>query len=326
MGFRNQCLQLSMKNYRLMREYREIYHYHHGDILNQCVDKYKNGQMYYSENDIDNDLKSYVQYVLQNDNINKMESYEWIQESINRIHHYIQMCYYLSFIGPSDVLEMKLNLIYVNLATESILNKRNRKLEKIINQISDDYKLELYTIWSNTDKHYSNKILTQVPCKWIMYEYRKIFRYLYCTKYFNHIYTSFDKDYTEFEHIVFELCQTLGYLFRENSDTHYLSHSSINFFVSMSDLWIILLDNFVTINLITYFTIEGSLIIPGLLLFLFYFFSHTVVREIINMIKKIDNKMNDPQDLEHVDSIIETVFNEMKVMLFDGKTKIKSIH
>src|SRR6185503_2773941 len=113
------------------------------------------------------DFQKYVSYILKNDATERMESYEWIRNSIDRINKYIRLCYYLSFINSNDNLEIRQNNIYVNINTESI-----------INNIPLEYKYELMNVADNIDKNASNKLLVIVPCKWIIYEYRNIFRYL----------------------------------------------------------------------------------------------------------------------------------------------------
>lgn len=316
--FGRQCMNLAMKNYRLLKEYREIYHFHHGDLLEQCSEKYKDGQLNVCKND--NDIAKYVRYVLENDTCNKMEGYEWIHSIINKVYYYIQLCYYLSFIGPDDELELKQNTIYINIETDSIMNKKNRKLEKFINQLPIEYKYELMNAWTYTDRHNSERILTMIPCKWIMYEYRNLFRYLLCAKYFKHIYSAFDKDNTEIENIIFDICDSIKEIFK--TSTKIFPVPFINLFNVLANLFIIVLDNLVALSIVVsiheswIFSVGSSLLMYGIIL--------SVINGFIGTINDI-NMTLDPwiglQDIQILDSEFETVFNEMKTITFDGKTK-----
>ncbi len=316
--FGRQCTKLAMINYRLLKEYREVYHFHHEDLLEQCTEKYKDGQLNICKND--EDIIKYVKYVLNNDSCNKMEGYEWINSIVGKVYHYVQLCYYLSFIGPNDELELKQNSIYINIETDSIMNRKNRKLEKIINQIPLEYKYELMNAWSHTDKYNSERILTIVPCKWIMYEYRNLFRHLLCAKYFKQIYSAFDKDNAEIEQTIFNICQSIKEIFK--TSTKVLPIPFINLFNIVANLFLLVLDNFVAISIVVsfhdsyVFSIGSSLIMYGIILSVFNGF--------IGAINDINMGL-DPwiglQDIETLDCEFETVFNEMKTLTFDGKTK-----
>lgn len=315
--FSNLCIHLSMKNYRLLREYREIYQYHCKELFNKCHENIHDIKYDMKNN---KDVQAYVDYVLQSDTTDKMESNESIRANINKINQYISLCYYLSFISSCDELEMRQNNIYINIKTESIMNKRNRKLESIINCIPYNYKVELLHAWTNTDKTQSEKILTIIPCKWIMYEYRNIFRYLHCTKYFKNIYSSFEKDYTEIENIVFDICSTLQYIFRkETMNVNYLPKSFINLFNMLSNMFIFIVDNYIAINIIYCSMIFGSFIISVI----FSFICHVIVICLINNIIDVIRESRDPlkkcSDIDNIDNKIEAIFSEMKVILTDCK-------
>lgn len=320
--FWNLCVQLSIKNYRLMREYREVYHHHYGDITMRCSDKFDSGtnkdkNSRCSEQEAE--LKKYVDYVMKNDATERMESYDWIRIAVERINQYIKLSYYLSFIAPEDCLELRQENIYVNVGTQSVMNKRNRKLESIINEIPMDYKHELINAWTHLDKKQSDKMLIIVPCKWIMYEYRNMFRYLYCAKYFKNIYSSFDKDYAEIESTVFELCSVLQDIFRR--DTIYLPASFLSMFNMLTDTLLIILDNFLAINIVYCFFTSGAVFIPLIMSCTTHVIVYCVILAISKSLDEIKNPLRECADLENIDHKIETIFNEMKVILFDGKIK-----
>lgn len=304
--FWNLCTQLAIKNYRLMREYREVYQHHYNDIIARCFDK-------------DAETKKYVEYVMKNDATEKMENYDWIRITIEHVNQYIKLCYYLAFVQSNDCLELRQDNIYVNIKTESVLNKRNRKLEILMNEIPIEYKHELVTSWNNIDKTQSDKMLILIPCKWIMYEYRNMFRYLHCAKYFKNIYGSFDKDYTEIESIVYEMCSVLQDVFRR--DTIYVPHAFLSLFCMLSDTLLIVLDNFIAINIISCFVSTGSLFVPVIISCVMHSILYCIIISISKSIDEIKKPLIHCTDLENIDKKIETIFNEMKVLLFDGKIK-----
>jgi hypothetical protein len=313
-NFSRNCTQLSMKNYRLLKEYRDIYHFHHEDMRTQCTEKYLDGQLNVCKND--DDLTVYVNYVLQNDHHNKMESHQWIESIIGRVYHYIQLCYYLSFIGPCDELELKQNTIYLNINTDSIMNKRNRKLEKVINQIPMEYKYELMDAWTNTDHNDSDRLLTMIPCKWIMYEYRNMFRYLMCAKYFKHIFSAFDNDNAEIEQIVFNISDSVKEMFKIYQNIQVLPRPFVNLFNILINTFLITLDNYIAISFIISF--QESHILSMIIYPIIYVVVFSIINGLISTIDQIGTETNDA--LESMDKTeFETIFNEMKTITFDGK-------
>ena len=315
--FWNLCTQLSIKNYRLMREYREVYHHHYGDIKKRCSDKFDSNNR--NEKESDAELKKYVDYVISNDGTERMETYDWIRIAIERINKYIKLCYYMSFIESGDCLELKQDNIYINVETQSTMNKRNRKLELMINEIPIDYKHELINAWTNLDKRQSDKMMIIIPCKWIMYEYRNMFKYLHCAKYFKNIYSSFDKDYTEIESVVYELCAVLQDIFRR--DTIYLPASFLSMFNMLTDTLLLILDNFIAINIVSCFFTSGAILMPLIMSAVIHITVYCVILSITKSLDDIKNPLKECTDLENIDNKIETIFNEMRVMLFDGKIK-----
>ena len=325
MKFWNLCTQLSIKNYRLIREYREVYQHHYGDIKMRCSDKFStvNHKESFStskqEQYQDAELKKYIDYVIKNDISEKMESCDWIRLAVERINQYVRLSYYLSFIEPEDCLELRQDNIYINVGTQSVMNKRNRKLESVINEIPLNYKHELVNAWINLDKRQSDKMLIIIPCKWIMYEYRNMFRYLHCAKYFKNIYASFDKDYSEIESTVYVLCSVLQDIFRR--DIIYLPVSFLSIFNMITDTLLIILDNFIAINIVSCFFTSGAIIVPLIMSCIIHVIVCCVILAISKSLDDIKNPLKECTDLENIDHNIETIFNEMKVILFDGNIK-----
>jgi hypothetical protein len=321
--------QLSIKNYRLTREYKDIYQYHYNDIVTKLSSDKNDDENVGQNNEQNIELHKYVKYVLKNDTSEKMDDYTWCMGSINRVNQYIQLSYYLSFLNPRDRLEMKQNNIYVNIASESVMNRRNRKLESMMNTIPLEYKNELINTWSNIDLNNSDKFMVMVPCKWIIYEYRNLFRYLYCAKYFKNIYTLFEKDYTDIENLVYSICLTLQDIFRR--DSIYLPDSFIKFYLLLSDGILFILDNLVAINILHCIVSPSSYwytIVLFFMMVLVHSVVHCIIISINNLIYAIKNPFREKSfgensDVENVDGQIETIFNEMKIILIDGKNRLK---
>lgn len=307
--------QLSIKNYRLTREYKDIYQFHYNDIVSKLSTDTK-------DSDQNKDLHKYVKYILKNDTSEKMDDYTWCMESINRVNQYIQLSYYLSFLGPNDKLEMKQNNIYVNITSESVMNRRNRKLESMMNTVPLEYKNEIIDTWTNVDLNNSDKFMVMIPCKWIIYEYRNLFRYLYCAKYFKNIYTLFEKDYTDIENLVHLICRTLQDIFRR--DTIYLPDSFVKFYSLMGDGILLILDNLIAINILYCAAFSISYWHTLIMLFMMVFVHvvvHCIIISINNLINAIKNPLREKsfEEKSDVDTRIETIFNEMKIILINGK-------
>lgn len=338
---RDACIDISIKNYRLLREYREVYHYHYGDVLGQCIDRYKNGDIKSidtTKNNIDesidsistiNTVKNYVDFVLNNDPVEKLESYEWFRSSIEKINKYVKLCYYLSFLKSNDILNLNNNgVLHVNIASDSVLNKRNRKLENALNHIPIDYRHELVSAWNMIDKNMSYDVVVFLPCKWILYEYRNIFRYLYCAKYFKLIHKSFDKDYPEIEKSIKDICTSLQKIFSiDGRDCNYIPHYFRNLYDMLTDIMILLTDNFVALSLVNCVIMTSSFFSLPIFVSL-AIITHTMVICILSsvqlMIKNVGCIIDNTENLENMDGRVESIFNEMNVILLDGK--IKKVH
>jgi hypothetical protein len=347
------CTAFSIKNYRIIREYREVYQYHYKDILSNISkskslisptslpstsdlgnrsnrNNHSNHSNYSNSDDsndfnnsnihvLDEETKTYVEYVLKNDSTERMENYEWIKASIDRINQYIRMCYYLSFISPNDVLDISGGNLFMNIKGESISNKRNRKLESIVNTLKQEYREELVETWSSVKKHASNGILVLLPCKWIVYEYRNIFRYLHCAKYFKNIYSSFTNDYNDLENTAYELCSTVQELFRHN--TINIPKVFLNFHSILTEGIVLCLDNFIALNIVSCFMISGSIIVPLIISVIFHIVSLCIMYYMGGIIDELSKPIKINPELENFDEQIETIFNEMRVLNMEGKSK-----
>jgi hypothetical protein len=318
--FWNLCTSFSIKNYRLLREYREVYQYHYKDVFSRVPNTNVNESRKIIN---DEETKAYIDYILQNDVSERMESYDWMKSSIEKINQYIRMCYYLSFIGPTDSLDISGGNLFVNIKSESISNKRNRKLESILNTIKTEYRDELVETWTSIDKNNSDGMLVLIPCKWIVYEYRNIFRYLNCAKYFKNIYSSFANDYNDLENTTYELCSTIQELFRRK--TINIPHVFLRFYHVLTEGMILCLDNFIALNIVTCFFANGSLFIPIIMSIMFHLISICIIYYIIGITDELSKPIKSNSEIENFDEQIETIFNEMRVLIVEGKGRNKLI-
>lgn len=312
--FWNLCLKLAVKNYIIYREYNEIYHYHYKDILRDC----------YEHIDISNgNTKTYSNYVIENDLEHRMEKQEWITESFTKIVNYIKLSYYLSFLNRDDVLEMKSDKIFVNISSESILNKRNRKLEQLINWFSESDKSEIVKAWDTIDKESSERFMVTVPFKFIVYEYRKIFKYLYSAKYFKDVFSILEKDCTEIENLAFEICGSVHTVFRRK--TVYFPKIFTKMLGGVIDLFILILDSYIAVNLLSYIVNSGSLLIPLVLSGTVHVLIICALKAINNMINEIKDPLENFADVDNIDNRIENIFNEINAVMMYNRQNVGKI-
>jgi len=278
------CINLAMKNYRICREYREIRQYQH-------IAKDMDGEKYVMKN---------------------------IDGVVEKINQYIRLSYYLSFLCPTDCLDLKQGVVYVNIRSESILNKRNRKLEVIVNSLPIEYKNELFKTWVCTDRNRSDRFLVTLPCKWIIYEYHTMFRYM------NHLKQQinqmdgnyFDSDRHEIEQMCHKICVLLQNMFRRN--TVYLPKPFIIMFNIISDFLVIMMDNQLAVNIVNYSAQNGMFLISVLFGCVFHLIAVSTIHTLTNLIREIENPLKEHTDLDHIDQKIETIFQEMKAIAIDG--------
>lgn len=144
---------------------------------------------------------------------------------------------------------------------------------------------------------------------------------MYCAKYFKEIYANFEKDYNEFDRIILDICSTLQDIFRRESI--YLPMPFMNLFHFVSDVFIFILDNFIAVNLLSYFYTVGllSLIAPVSISFVLHAVCMCLIYSVKDMIDQIQHPLKESDNLEQIDRKIETIFSEMNAIMIDGKVK-----
>lgn len=294
--YKTLCLDIACKNYRILREYYEIYQHYYKDILKDC----------YSHIDTtDAKTKTYTNYIMDNDVENKLQQQKWVIQSIENISNYIKLSYYLTFLNNNDKLEIRSNKIYMNIKSDSLLNKRNRKLEQMLNTFSQSDKYEIVKTWNMIQ---NKQIISSIPYKLIIYEYRKIFRHLYTAKYFKDIYSTLDKDYIDIENLVLKLRTSSSDMFdnKDNKPNDIL----INIMQKINELFVIVSDCYVAFfivnmwnqtNLLTYIL---SCVATSSLLF---------VIEYIKYLYLI--KTNSKAKREDLDDKLEAIYTDMDAIM-----------
>jgi hypothetical protein len=305
-ALRDGCTDIAFKNYRLLNEYQTVYEYHYRDTMQKSIEKIKSGnQKTVYNGSAQNDISDYVHFVLQNDATDKMDNTKQIGIKIEQIYQYINLAYYLTFLNPTDSLTLNVDSIRINIGSESIFNKRNRRLEDLINLIDLQKKRELIKVWN------SNGTICVVPIRWISVSYRNIFRYIYCAKYLKEIYNSFDKDYASFENSVENIAKAMKSLTSEQEIM--TKHFQTLHFI-MNDVLIIFIDLFVSATIIKSYNLYGALLIPAILGIIVIISLSIIIRSLKFLLnEQTDTKLNST-DIEYIDKNIESIFNDMRVL------------
>jgi hypothetical protein len=318
--------QIGLINHRLLSEYKLIYDIHcnkvksnlRGHQLNiRCDDCDVCHKRYEHDMISDDKMEKLKEYILEVDTHNQMENDKILKEKINQIYLYIKLSYYLSSLKEDDILEIRGNNIFVN-SMENLFDNRNRKLEKIINTIPSKFKNDLVNSWSMINQNKSKDIIILLPYKWILNEYRSIYRYLHISKYFKNIYDNFDKDYSQIENKLLVVSECILNIFKY--DIVYLPEEFIYYIEFMLDLVTIILDIFLSINIISFILSNGIFVslfsmISG---FLFGTIFHLIIIIMIHLLKNLINtiqqKQNDKMHISMIDDKMNTMMNEIKVL------------
>ena len=283
------CYRFAIQNYKLLREYKEFIEINNISIPDndKAITSIKDGIMPYAN----------------------------LKDCIIRVLKYLKMIYYLPLVKSDDNIELRHDTFYINITTESITNKRNRKLETILNDIPYEYKLELFSTWSTINKEQSLHIFAMIPCKWIIYEYRNMFRYFYNTHQMKDLYTKFNNEYTQIESIVYDLCNKIHSI---NSDNNLdIPKPFLNVFNIVTELFIFLINNFVAICILICFNTGNNFLFSLLMITLTHFIIMTLIHMINNLCPQISTSNNDISTNK-----LDELFNDMNSLMIVGKSTI----
>jgi len=272
------CYKFAIQNYKLLREYKEFIDY--------------------------NNVKS-----------NEIISYQDIKECVLRIFKYLKLTYQLSLIKTDDTIELRQDTLYINISTEPITNKRNRKIESILNSIPNEYKSELFNTWSIINKDKSLHLIMMTPCKWIIYEYRNLFRHFYKSDLTKDIYTKFNTEYAQIENMVYKLCNKIYSINSISNDVN-IPKTFITVFNLVTDLLIFLVNNFVAICILICFNTTNKILFTLLMII----FTHFIVMTLINMVNNLCSQLSFNNNISNINNDkIDNIFDEMHSLMIIGK-------
>ncbi len=310
---------LSIKNYRIMLEYKTVYSIHYKNIKNTI------------KNQIKNQNSEIVSYVLDNDESNKMVHFTEIIKIIDKINLFIRICYCLSFINPDDTMTYKDSTILLNIESQSLSNKRNRQIEELLNLIDDAYKIDLHKSWTKINPSCCDH-LSLIPIKWIIGEYRTLYQYLYVTKHFNDIYNKFNYDFYLIDSHVNDLCvifTKLNKLTKMNKLNKLTkstkSTKSNDIFIIPSEIIGLLISSSIYLSDYIFAIIIGScnnlkelcfIIFSGLFVILFIMYIINLLSDFSSKIIQLSKFSLDETDFLSFDSRIQEIFNNMDLICF----------
>jgi hypothetical protein len=187
------CMILSYKDALILQEYIDIYQYiSRSDNIKR--DGIENGETFYVDD-------PHFQYIRPSE----------VKKIIERIHSYIRLAYELSRLTGSDNLAIQQGVVYCNISDQSLTNERNRKIENILNALEPHKRADIIDSWNSIDKKASAKYqsMTFIPFRWMIYEYRNLFRYLYGSTELRKIYNGIGLNFESYESCVTDISQSL---------------------------------------------------------------------------------------------------------------------
>jgi hypothetical protein len=320
--------QLGLINYRIIKEYNSIADNHYNFIesnlskhkletkCNQCDRIHKHDDNH-ERNLSCQEKEQLINYISECDMENKFNYKEFLMKLINNIYSNLELAYYLTILKKDDELIMKDNNILVN--PKCVRNEKHNKLEKLILGLTRESRRELFDLWCDRQTINSKNILL-LPFKYIMYDYRKIYRFLHNTKYFEQIYSNFDKDYNIVEKIVFDISECMMNIFQFklfNLPKPFLHFLSINL-----DLTVIILDIFLAANVVNFIYHSGIFILPSIfsiiigLVFglLFHLIVIVMMEQIKNLITNIENIFSTDDEINKLDNKFKNIITEYKTI------------
>jgi hypothetical protein len=230
--FWTSCLSLAYKNAVLLQEYIDVYEYR--------LQKSKNS----------NNVDSYGTYLIDEDIDYQSLPPAELKNVLQRIHSYIRLSYELSNLKQSDNLSIQRGVVYCNVSNESITNERNRKIEKYINNLDTQKRADVVDGWNTIDKRESHQSVAIVPYRWMIYEYRNLFRYLNSSKYLREIYDNLGKDFMSYQNTVDDISRSFLNICLEEED--YMPVDIQDTSIRMTEIMGVCADIFFAINIVYY--------------------------------------------------------------------------
>lgn len=247
--FRDNCVALSYKNALLLQEYVDVYKFYieaDEEVLEDNKENNNDNNIIQKENV---DLETRPNFVV----LTPAD----ITMIIKRIHNYIKISFDISSLKKSDNLSIQRGVIYCNLTDQSITNERNRKIESILNTLDAEKKEDIVRLWNSLD---DKTIVSNTPYKWIMYEYRNLFRYLNSTNRLKSLYSVFSTDFVSYQQNIESISNSLKDMYVDKDETESKANPEdiMFFFRRLGDVLGIITDLFFAINISHFIFTEAS--------------------------------------------------------------------
>jgi hypothetical protein len=300
--FNKLCSDLAYKNYIILREYDEICDFHYDEIAKECYDDMLSYDPNFGTDNSTMNVKTLITSKIKNDNSNKINTYKWLDKSINKIYNYLKLSDYLSMIEKEDNFKIVDNRIFCNISFDSVLNKKNRAFENILNQLSKTEMTELCKSWEIISLNKSFETLISIPCKWMMYEYRMIFKKLHKTKYFDETNLIFKNDYHNFESIILQIKNSLDSIYKYKIIKRNIINKTNSLYLTYLDLYmnlnIFAIDNLIAINILDLLSQSYNAIFFPIIIGLgLYIMINYVYESIVNINKELINTKFDSNEI-----------------------------
>jgi hypothetical protein len=294
-SFWGACMILAYKNALILQEYIDVYGYvsRSDNVRRTSIDK----EDKFMIDDPD------FQYIHPSE----------IKKIIQRIHSYIILAYELSHLTQSDNLIIHGGIVYCNVSAQSLTNERNRKIEQLLNALDPNKKEDIIGSWNAIDKKISSKYhsISFIPFRWMIYEYRNLFRYMNSAPELRKIYNNVKLNFETYEQCVTDISQSLH---RMRTDDSIYPDDMRNFTLRIGDILSVSADSFFGISIVTSLIGISTLweiIIYGILNLIVGVFMHLITIIVINEVRKLisQNRFKTPSKTQ-----MDLIYKEMQVL------------
>ena len=198
--FWGECLVLAYKNALILQEYIDVYSYLSRSNNRRRVPPEENET-----------------FMIDDPTFELIHPSE-IKKILKRVHSYIRLAYELTHLQRSDHLILRNNKVYCNVSDQSLTNQRNRQIENILNSLTPEKRSDIVDGWNAIDKKESTRYqsLSFIPFRWMINEYRNLFRYLYSSPDLRKIYNNVGLNFESYEQSVTHISRSLHLMRTDN--------------------------------------------------------------------------------------------------------------
>jgi hypothetical protein len=190
------CMVMAYKNALILQEYIDLYQF-----------------SLRSDNRRKNDLTDNEVFMIDDPNFNFIHPSE-VKKILQRIHSYVRLAYELGHLKQTDNLTIQRNVVYCNVSDQSLTDERNRRIEKLLNRLNPQRRADIIDSWNAIDKKHStrNQSMTFIPFRWMIYEYRNLFRYLNSSSDLRKIYNNVGLNFESYERCVTDISLAMHFM------------------------------------------------------------------------------------------------------------------